>query len=144
MATTAVCTSSRTSPGPAPSDAAKLCPSGPTPLPFAPKIGIGIDLTSNLLWKNGTTYNSFLIRGEKVALIDTSHEKFRQLYLDCLQGILDPAQIDYLVVSHTEPDHSGPGWGSAGAGAPDDGGGLQGGGAISGRSGASAPSSGWW
>jgi len=57
--------------------------------------------------ENGTTYNSFLIRGEKVALIDTSHEKFRQLYLDCLQGILDPAQIDYLVVSHTEPDHSG-------------------------------------
>ncbi len=57
--------------------------------------------------ENGTTYNSFLIRGEKVALIDTSHEKFRQLYLDLLQGILNPAEIDYLVVSHTEPDHSG-------------------------------------
>ncbi len=57
--------------------------------------------------ENGTTYNSFLIRGEKVALVDTSHEKFRQLYLDCLTGLIDPAEIDYLIISHTEPDHSG-------------------------------------
>jgi flavorubredoxin/flavin reductase (DIM6/NTAB) family NADH-FMN oxidoreductase RutF len=57
--------------------------------------------------ENGTTYNSFLIRGEKVALVDTSHEKFRQLYLDELKQLIDPAQIDYLIVSHTEPDHSG-------------------------------------
>lgn len=56
---------------------------------------------------NGTTYNSFLIQADKVALVDTSHEKFRQLYLDLLTGILDPAQLDYLVISHTEPDHSG-------------------------------------
>ena len=56
---------------------------------------------------NGTTYNSFLIRGEKVALVDTSHEKFRQLYLETLQGVIDPATIDYLIISHTEPDHSG-------------------------------------
>jgi flavorubredoxin/flavin reductase (DIM6/NTAB) family NADH-FMN oxidoreductase RutF len=56
---------------------------------------------------NGTTYNSFLIRGEKVALVDTSHEKFRQLYLDTLKGLIDPATIDYLIISHTEPDHSG-------------------------------------
>ncbi|NJP11592.1 MAG: MBL fold metallo-hydrolase [Leptolyngbyaceae cyanobacterium RU_5_1] len=57
--------------------------------------------------ENGTTYNSFLIRGEKIALVDTSHEKFRQLYLDTLTGLIDPKQIDYLVISHTEPDHSG-------------------------------------
>lgn len=57
--------------------------------------------------QNGTTYNSFLIRGDKVALVDTSHAKFRQLYLDTLKGAIDPAEIDYLVVSHTEPDHSG-------------------------------------
>lgn len=56
---------------------------------------------------NGTTYNSFLIRGEKVALVDTSHEKFRQLYLDLLTNLIDPATIDYLIISHTEPDHSG-------------------------------------
>lgn len=57
--------------------------------------------------KNGTTYNSFIIRGEKTALVDTSHEKFRQQYLDILTGEIDPKQIDYLIISHTEPDHSG-------------------------------------
>lgn len=57
--------------------------------------------------QNGTTYNSFIIRGEKTALVDTSHEKFRQLYLDTLKGEIDPATIDYIIISHTEPDHSG-------------------------------------
>ncbi|BAY28415.1 flavin reductase domain-containing protein [Nostoc carneum NIES-2107] len=57
--------------------------------------------------QNGTTYNSFLIRGEQTALVDTSHEKFRQLYFDTLTGLINPKEIDYLIVSHTEPDHSG-------------------------------------
>ncbi|MEM8829273.1 MAG: diflavin flavoprotein [Cyanobacteria bacterium P01_G01_bin.19] len=57
--------------------------------------------------QNGTTYNSYLIRGDKTALVDTSHAKFRQLYLDALQGLIDPKEIDYLIISHTEPDHSG-------------------------------------
>ncbi|MEO0844464.1 MAG: MBL fold metallo-hydrolase, partial [Cyanobacteria bacterium J06643_5] len=57
--------------------------------------------------ENGTTYNSFIIRGEKTALVDTSHEKFRQLYFDTLKGLINPAEIDYLIISHTEPDHSG-------------------------------------
>ncbi|WGV23864.1 diflavin flavoprotein [Halotia branconii] len=57
--------------------------------------------------QNGTTYNSFLIRGEQTALVDTSHEKFRQLYFDTLTGLIKPTEIDYLIISHTEPDHSG-------------------------------------
>ena len=57
--------------------------------------------------QNGTTYNSFVIQGDKLALVDTSHEKFRQLYFDALRGVIDPTTIDYLVISHTEPDHSG-------------------------------------
>jgi flavorubredoxin/flavin reductase (DIM6/NTAB) family NADH-FMN oxidoreductase RutF len=57
--------------------------------------------------QNGTTYNSFLIKGEKVALVDTSHEKFRDLYFQKLTSLIDPKDIDYLIVSHTEPDHSG-------------------------------------
>jgi len=58
--------------------------------------------------QNGTTYNSYIIRGsEKTALVDASHEKFRQLYLRCLQGELDLSKLDYIIVSHTEPDHSG-------------------------------------
>lgn len=56
---------------------------------------------------NGTTYNSFLIQAEQTALIDTSHQKFRQLYLDGLQNLIDLSKLDYLIVSHTEPDHSG-------------------------------------
>lgn len=57
--------------------------------------------------QNGTTYNSFIIRGAEIALVDTSHEKFRQLYLDTLKKQIDPTQINYLIISHTEPDHSG-------------------------------------
>lgn len=57
--------------------------------------------------QNGTTYNSFLIRGQQTALVDTSHQKFRQLYFDVLTGLINPTEIDYLIVSHTEPDHSG-------------------------------------
>jgi flavorubredoxin/flavin reductase (DIM6/NTAB) family NADH-FMN oxidoreductase RutF len=57
--------------------------------------------------QNGTTYNSFIIRGDKTALVDTSHAKFREQYLDTLKSQIDPAEIDYIVISHTEPDHSG-------------------------------------
>jgi len=57
--------------------------------------------------QNGTTYNSYLIQGEETILIDTSHQKFRQLYLETLNNLIDPQTIDYIIVSHTEPDHSG-------------------------------------
>ncbi|MGM3308477.1 diflavin flavoprotein [Anabaena sp. WFMT] len=57
--------------------------------------------------QNGTTYNSYLIRGEQTVLIDTSHQKFRHLYLETLKSIVNPKTIDYVIVSHTEPDHSG-------------------------------------
>lgn len=60
--------------------------------------------------QNGTTYNSFLIFGkDKTALVDASHEKFRELYLETLKKQLKAAgrKIDYVFVSHTEPDHSG-------------------------------------
>ncbi len=57
--------------------------------------------------RNGTTYNAFLVGGERWALVDTSHAKFREVWLDLLRSHIDPSRIDYLVVSHTEPDHSG-------------------------------------
>ena len=57
--------------------------------------------------RNGTTYNAFLVRGERTALIDTSHAKFRDTWLPLLKGQINPLDIDHLVVSHTEPDHSG-------------------------------------
>ncbi len=57
--------------------------------------------------RNGTTYNSFLVRGERTALIDTSHLKFADTWLPLLREQIDPQAIDHLIVSHTEPDHSG-------------------------------------
>ena len=57
--------------------------------------------------QNGTTYNSYIIKAQKNALIDTSHAKFRNLYLDTLTQQIDPSTLDYLIISHTEPDHSG-------------------------------------
>ncbi|MDM7938393.1 MAG: diflavin flavoprotein [Cyanobium sp. CZS 48M] len=57
--------------------------------------------------RNGTTYNAFLVRGERTALIDTSHLKFADTWLPLLEEQIDPLAIDHLIVSHTEPDHSG-------------------------------------
>ena len=57
--------------------------------------------------RNGTTYNSFLLRGERVALVDSSHAKFRNQWLPALKELINPCLIDHLVISHTEPDHSG-------------------------------------
>ncbi|GBF82907.1 diflavin flavoprotein [Aphanothece sacrum] len=65
------------------------------------RFDIEFDLT------NGTTYNSFLIQGEKTALVDTSHQKFESLYLEALTNLIDFSTLDYLIISHTEPDHSG-------------------------------------
>ncbi|KXZ42718.1 hypothetical protein GPECTOR_122g459 [Gonium pectorale] len=60
--------------------------------------------------ENGTTYNAYLIYGaDKTALVDASHEKFHNLFLEALQKELAAAgrRLDYIFVSHTEPDHSG-------------------------------------
>ncbi len=57
--------------------------------------------------RNGTTYNSFLIQGSKTALVDTSHIKFNTNWFKILKSQIDLKRIDYLIVSHTEPDHSG-------------------------------------
>lgn len=56
----------------------------------------------------GTTYNSYLIKGsDGVALIDTAKHNFIDEYLDDIKNVIDIADVKYLVVSHTEPDHSG-------------------------------------
>jgi len=57
--------------------------------------------------RNGTTYNSYLIKGQKTALIDTSHLKFKNIWFENLKKHINPIDIDFLIVSHTEPDHSG-------------------------------------
>ncbi len=57
--------------------------------------------------KFGTTYNSYLIKAEKIAIIETVKEKFWDNFLEKLQSEIDPSKIDYIVLNHTEPDHSG-------------------------------------
>jgi len=58
--------------------------------------------------KNGTTYNSYLVRGkEKTAIIDTVKGKFAGEFLERVKRLTDPAMVDYIIVNHTEPDHSG-------------------------------------
>lgn len=55
----------------------------------------------------GTSYNSFLIKGEKNVLIETCHESYFDEYLEHIREVLSPAEIDYIILNHTEPDHSG-------------------------------------
>ena len=57
--------------------------------------------------KYGTTYNSYFINAEKKTIIDTTKEKFWGIYLNKLRTLVDPADIEYIIVNHTEPDHSG-------------------------------------
>lgn len=58
--------------------------------------------------EQGTTYNAYLIKGqEKTALVEVVKEKFFDEYLSDLQKVVDLGNIDYLIMNHTEPDHSG-------------------------------------
>ena len=58
--------------------------------------------------KHGTTYNAYLIKGENhTALIDTVKEGFKDEYFANIEEICEVEKIDYLIVNHTEPDHSG-------------------------------------
>lgn len=58
--------------------------------------------------EHGTTYNSYLVRGEThTALVETSKGGFTRQYLESLATAIDPAKIDYIVLNHMEPDHSG-------------------------------------
>ncbi|MCK9501794.1 MAG: FprA family A-type flavoprotein [Lascolabacillus sp.] len=61
------------------------------------------------LWPlpNGVSYNSYLIVDEKVALIDTVDICYSDVFFRKITSLLGDRPIDYLVVNHMEPDHSG-------------------------------------
>lgn len=61
------------------------------------------------LWPlpNGVSYNSYLIVDDKVCLVDTVEVDFFMAYIKNIQEVLGDRRIDYLVVHHMEPDHSG-------------------------------------
>ena len=56
--------------------------------------------------KNGMSYNSYLIKDEKTVLLDTIDEAVTDIWLEKLESGLDGKKIDYLIVSHMEPDHA--------------------------------------
>lgn len=55
----------------------------------------------------GTSYNSYLIRNEKVALVDTIWTPFAKEFIHNLKKEIDLREIDYIIANHAEPDHSG-------------------------------------
>lgn len=55
---------------------------------------------------NGMCYNSYVIRDEKIAVMDTVDQSFTHEWLDNIQKALDGRKPDYLIVQHMEPDHS--------------------------------------
>jgi flavorubredoxin len=57
--------------------------------------------------KHGTTYNSYFINARKKAVIETVKEGFWDTYLEKLKSVTDPAELEYIILNHTEPDHSG-------------------------------------
>jgi flavorubredoxin len=75
-------------------------------------IGVN-DRTTDLfegLWpitQEGVSYNSYLIDDEKKALIDLSKALKTDEFLDQIDSVIDISQLDYIVMNHMEPDHSG-------------------------------------
>ena len=61
------------------------------------------------LWPlpNGVSYNSYLVVDDKVCLIDTVEVDFFTQYLENIREVIGERPVDYLVINHMEPDHSG-------------------------------------
>ena len=62
------------------------------------------------LWpisQEGVSYNSYLIKDEKSALIDLSKEMLTEDYVAQISEIFDLSSLDYIIINHMEPDHSG-------------------------------------
>lgn len=60
-----------------------------------------------MLTEYGTTYNSYFIDAEKKTIIEASKEKFSDIHIGKLRSVVNPSEIKYIILNHTEPDHSG-------------------------------------
>ncbi len=57
--------------------------------------------------KRGTTYNAYLVLGEKPTLIDTVKKEFYGEMMERIQSVIDPQKIEIIISNHSELDHSG-------------------------------------
>lgn len=56
--------------------------------------------------QKGTTANSYLVEGDRIALFDPPGESFTTIFLDALQSRIDPKQIDYVILGHINPNRA--------------------------------------
>ncbi|MEL6940510.1 MAG: diflavin flavoprotein [Cyanobacteria bacterium J06598_1] len=54
--------------------------------------------------EKGTTANSYLIRGNQIALVDPPGGSFTKIFTEALKGEIDPHNIDYIVLGHINPN----------------------------------------
>ncbi len=54
---------------------------------------------------DGVSYNSYVIKDQKIALLDTADISISDQFLENLKGLLGDSKLDYLVINHMEPDH---------------------------------------
>lgn len=57
--------------------------------------------------KYGSTYNAYFINAQKKTLVETVKNTHTAEYLDKVRALCNPEEIEYIVMDHTEPDHSG-------------------------------------
>lgn len=55
----------------------------------------------------GTTYNSYFIEADKKTIVEVAKAKFTAEYISKLESVTNISEIEYIVLDHTEPDHSG-------------------------------------
>lgn len=74
---------------------------------------VGVNDRTKHLFENlwplpkGVSYNSYLITDEKTALFDTVDICYSDIFLHKLDAALGGKPLDYLIINHMEPDHSG-------------------------------------
>lgn len=74
---------------------------------------IGVNDRRKRLFENiwpldrGVSYNSYLIVDNKTALVDTIEDRAAGNYIERIESLLNGKPLDYLIINHMEPDHSG-------------------------------------
>lgn len=66
-----------------------------------------IDFHGYSLARLGTTYNAYLLLGDKITLFDTVKDTHRGQFIDKISRVIDPEKIDIVVANHLELDHAG-------------------------------------